>query len=290
VLARRAGRDWFVGGDVTDTGPNAGLDGSASAPAGQGARTRMPTGMSADATRIDAAALVELVFTTVGRATFERTTTRESLVRNPDTATALPPILAAAFGTRTSMPLGRYDPAFGAAWKLLRAELLGWRKLSGFWDPASTSRKTAATIFGLAGLVAGVVGVWLVASGGSTRAVAPTALVGGLGLAGLGGGWELLVRTPAGSATWLQVESFRRFLHDAEGHDVDPVAEQGRLREYTAWAVALGEIDRWQQAMALSSAAPRHDADDHAAASGHHAFATAVLAAATAPSAPPSTT
>jgi hypothetical protein len=339
VLARRAGRDWFVG-DMIDAEPQAGLGATAAPTAGQATRYRATPGSPADATRIDAAELAKLASTasapppglspahgsvvldegligdasaawvieqsTVGTVTFDRgphtttrevgratlgwTTTSESLVRTADPAATLPPVLVEAFGDRTSIPLGRYDPAFGAAWKQLRIELLGWRKVSGLWDPASSGRKTAATTFGMVGVLAGVIGVWLGASGGPVGVVALAALVGGLGLAGLGGGWELLVRTPAGSATWLHVESFRRFLHDAEGHEVDRVAEQGRLCEYTAWAVALGEIDRWQRVMALSPAAPRKDPSDHATASAYSAFAAAIHVAATSPTAPPSTT
>ena len=53
------------------------------------------------------------------------------------------------------------------------------------------------------------------------------------------------MRTAAGSSLWLRVESFRRFLAESEGYHADEAARRGVLREYTAWAVAVGEIGRW---------------------------------------------
>ena len=67
--------------------------------------------------------------------------------------------------------------------------------------------------------------------------------------------WELRVRTLAGSGLWLRTESFRRFLAGSEAHHAEEAAKRGYLREYTAWAVAVGELDRWSRAVAASSAA-----------------------------------
>jgi hypothetical protein len=52
------------------------------------------------------------------------------------------------------------------------------------------------------------------------------------------------------------VESFRRFLHESETFHAEEAAKRGVLREYTAWAVALGEIDRWERAVEGSTAIP----------------------------------
>ena len=60
------------------------------------------------------------------------------------------------------------------------------------------------------------------------------------------------VRTPAGSGLWLPVKSFRRFLAESEAHHVQDAANHGLLLHYTAWAVALGEADRWTGAVAGS--------------------------------------
>ena len=82
-------------------------------------------------------------------------------------------------------------------------------------------------------------------------------LLGGGGFAALVRGWELRVRTPFGSGLWLRVESFRRFLHQSETFHAEEAAERGVLREYTAWAVALDEIDRWERAVAGSTTIPQ---------------------------------
>jgi uncharacterized membrane protein YgcG len=108
------------------------------------------------------------------------------------------------------------------------------------------------------GLVAAVVGGvladrwgtgWLVLTGIG-------GLLAGVGAAPVVAGWELLVRTAAGSAAWLRVESFRRFLADSEAYHAEEAARRGVLREYTAWAVAVGEIDRWASAIRASTAIP----------------------------------
>jgi uncharacterized membrane protein len=65
------------------------------------------------------------------------------------------------------------------------------------------------------------------------------------------------VRTPAGSAAWLRVESFRRFLAESEAFHASEAAKRGVLREYTAWAVAVGEIDRWQRAISAAAIPPQ---------------------------------
>jgi uncharacterized membrane protein len=85
--------------------------------------------------------------------------------------------------------------------------------------------------------------------------VAFGAVLAGAGLAAAVRAWELRVRTAAGSGLWLRVESFRRFLAGSEAHHADEAAKRCVLREYTAWAVAVGEIDRWSRMVAASGAA-----------------------------------
>jgi hypothetical protein len=55
-------------------------------------------------------------------------------------------------------------------------------------------------------------------------------------------------RTAAGSAAYLRTESFRRFVAASEARHVEEAWKRGVLREYTAWAVALGEADAWRRA------------------------------------------
>ena len=60
-------------------------------------------------------------------------------------------------------------------------------------------------------------------------------------------------RSATGSALALRAESFRRFLAASEGRHVDWAWKQGLLREYSAWAVALGAADAWGRALAASN-------------------------------------
>lgn len=59
----------------------------------------------------------------------------------------------------------------------------------------------------------------------------------------------LPARSAQGSALALRTESFRRFLEASEGHHVEWAWTHGLLREYSAWAVALGEADAWSKAL-----------------------------------------
>ncbi|HEY0518619.1 MAG TPA: hypothetical protein VGC84_03925 [Ilumatobacteraceae bacterium] len=63
----------------------------------------------------------------------------------------------------------------------------------------------------------------------------------------------LPARSATGSALALRAESFRRFLDASEGKHVDWAWKQGLLREYSAWAVALGAADAWGRALADSN-------------------------------------
>jgi uncharacterized membrane protein YgcG len=58
----------------------------------------------------------------------------------------------------------------------------------------------------------------------------------------------------------LRAESFRRFLEASEGKHVDWAWKNGLLREYSAWAVALGAADAWGRAIAGSTVPPQQAA------------------------------
>ncbi len=62
--------------------------------------------------------------------------------------------------------------------------------------------------------------------------------------------------TTTGSALALRTESFRRFLQASEGRHVEWAWKQGLLREYSAWAVALGAAQAWERALKGSSVPP----------------------------------
>jgi hypothetical protein len=171
-------------------------------------------------------------------------------------------VLDTAFGGRSSIGLGSYDKRFASGWSELGSTLEQWKRSSGLWDPAGDRRMLRVRILGFVlgtlctiamGIGAAFAGrhdpKWLVL-------VALGALGGGVGWAALLRGWELKVRTPMGSGLWLRVESFRRFLHESEAYHAEEAAKRGVLREYTAWAVAVGEIDRWKHAVEASTVIP----------------------------------
>ena len=60
-------------------------------------------------------------------------------------------------------------------------------------------------------------------------------------------------RTATGSALALRTESFRRFLASSEGKHVQWAWDNGLLREYSAWAVALDAADAWERAIRASN-------------------------------------
>jgi Predicted membrane protein (DUF2207) N-terminal domain/Predicted membrane protein (DUF2207) C-terminal domain len=171
-------------------------------------------------------------------------------------------ILDTAFAGRDEVELGHYDAAFAGAWRQLQGRLMAWRDTSGMWDPGGGTRKVVARVLGIVAVVSGA----LTAAGGGALAnqrgpawlimAAIGGAVAGAGLAAALRAWELRVRTAAGSAAWLRVESFRRFLAESEAYHAEEAAKRGVLREYTAWAVAVGEIDRWQRAVSAASIAP----------------------------------
>lgn len=192
-------------------------------------------------------------------------------------------VFAQMFTSGPTLELGRYDRSFATGWSTLGSQLSGWRAGSGLWEPRAEGRRVTALVLGVLAVIAGafavVVGgvmaglreggpLWLV------LAVAGGLLVGAGGAAALGA-WELRVRTAAGSSLWLRVESFRRFLAQSEGYHADEAARRGVLREYTAWAVAVGEIGRWTQAVSASTIAPQ-------VAGVHYAYMAPYLLASTA--------
>jgi uncharacterized membrane protein YgcG len=162
-------------------------------------------------------------------------------------------LLNQMFSGRQSLELGTYDASFASGWTALDSALNDWRANSGDWDSAGERRRKLALVFGGLAMVLGAVAAFVVrASGASTMVSALCAVPAAIGLACVVGAWELRVRTAKGSSQWLRVESFRRFLHDSEAQHVEQAHRLGVLREYTAWAVALGEVDHWSKAMSAA--------------------------------------
>ncbi|MEM9652214.1 MAG: DUF2207 domain-containing protein [Actinomycetota bacterium] len=199
-------------------------------------------------------------------------------------------LLDGLFGGRNSVHLGTYDKQFAAGWSSLGDELGRWLDHSPYWDPTGDQRRKRAIGFGIPLLILGIVGT-IVFSVVANRVGVPWlagVLLGG-GVAGAGyamlqRAWELRVRTPAGSGMWILIESFRRFINGSDAQHVSDAARRGVLLDYTAWAVALDEVDRWSDA--IKSA----DLDDTIAPQAIYYsnmaphLAVATLSAATAPS------
>jgi hypothetical protein len=184
-----------------------------------------------------------------------------TLVRLPRRGTPTADLLDVAFEGRDRLTLGSYDEDFADAWRTLGRELAGWQAGSGLWDPAGDRRRTLARTGGLAAGIAGLAlaaqgAVWAARSGpGWLALVVVGGMAAGAGAAAAVCAWELRVRTPAGSGLWLRTESFRRFLAASEARHAEEAARRGVLRQYTAWAVAVGELHHWSRAVAASSVA-----------------------------------
>ncbi|MGW3494152.1 DUF2207 domain-containing protein [Streptomyces sp. NPDC001020] len=176
-------------------------------------------------------------------------------------------VLDHVFPGRDSVTLGAYDPWFRTGWISIGGHLEVWRRDCGLWDPARVSQSLWTRLFGgvaaLPATIAVIVGSVFSDNGAGSAwlvVLLAGAVVAGAGLAAAIRGWELEVRTARGTALWLQVQSFRRYLTESAPHQVDEAADAGHLDRYTAWAMALGEIDRWNQAVTgwtATLAAPR---------------------------------
>ena len=154
---------------------------------------------------------------------------------------------------------GTYDPRFAKAWSSVHQWQQQEIASSGWWKhlpPGSGARpKFSGSPFGLIMMVVFFF-VWtgsiFTAFLGLFRTV-PMALLAALVFPAVIAYFVyralLPARSAAGSALALRTESFRRFLHDSEGHHVEWAWEHGLLREYSGWAVALGEADAWSSAL-----------------------------------------
>ncbi|MFJ9707491.1 DUF2207 domain-containing protein [Streptomyces sp. NPDC101234] len=162
------------------------------------------------------------------------------------------------FSGRTTLALGTRDHWFREGWEDLSWKLESWRRGSDLWDRSATKRVLGS---GAADLAVAFLGFVLAITGGilSGRRLAaglPVLLVGavaaGVGVGVLARTWELDRRTPRGTARWLQVEAFRRYLADPSSCPGElPVGE--RADRYSAWAVALGVDSAWEQAISATT-------------------------------------
>jgi uncharacterized membrane protein YgcG len=162
--------------------------------------------------------------------------------------------------------LGTYDRGFARAWSDIRHDEDASIASSGWWKrlPPKYGRSSGGlsagvmvvivlfVFFGIGSLITAFLGALTtlplaIAFGLVVPAVAAYAVYRTL----------LPARTAAGSALALRTESFRRFLVDSEGQHVEWAWKNGLLREYSAWAVALGAADAWGRALENSNVPPQ---------------------------------
>jgi uncharacterized membrane protein YgcG len=163
---------------------------------------------------------------------------------------------------KDELKLGTYNANFGEAWsQVWTLERDGIAK-SGWWKrlpPGSARQGGSATkfigfvvvaffIFGAGSYVTALLGLFR----GKVHALIFAVLVSFIASHFV---YSVLLpaRSATGSALALRAESFRRFLAASEGKHVDWAWKQGLLREYSAWAVALGAADAWGKALAASN-------------------------------------
>lgn len=152
---------------------------------------------------------------------------------------------------------GEYDKRFAKAWTAIHKHQVKQIEQSSWWNNMAPSGglTSGGSPFAIIIMIVFVM-LW---SGWTVSALVgafrswPIAIGTGLLFPALVAYMVYRVMLPArsaqGSALALQAESFRRFLHASEGRHVEWAWDQGLLREYSAWAVALGEADAWSKAL-----------------------------------------
>jgi hypothetical protein len=191
------------------------------------------------------------------------------LVRGPDTS-RLSAVdlghLQRLFAQGDAVELGTYDEEFTATWNAIRSEQLAFASSAGWWSRGGPGGQvtTPVKVIGLSAAVLAFsalgVGVVLLAATEQLWRVSSSpwiALIAGLlvplVVAAMAYRSMFASRTATGSALALRAESFRRFLAASEGRHVDWAWQHGVVREYSAWAVALGAAEAWSNAVKASN-------------------------------------
>jgi uncharacterized membrane protein YgcG len=167
------------------------------------------------------------------------------------------------FAGRDTVQLGTFDAAFSRAWQEVKRTQSAFVRGSGWWKrlpPASTSATPGVWLIGVViAMFAFGAGSLASAALGAFRLL-PLALLFGIAVPAVMAYSAYRVLRPArsatGSAIALRSESFRKFLEASEGQHVEWAWKQGLLREYSAWAVALGAAAAWERALAASQVPP----------------------------------
>jgi hypothetical protein len=190
-----------------------------------------------------------------------------TMAKGPRFDTAAPTdrdVMAPLFDGRSEIALGAYDKRFASAWANVRDEQEETIAGAGWWKRHTPRASNRLNVPWPLFLVAAVWGLVVFGSVGAASlgwiSTPPGAIAFGIAVPALAAfavyRTLLPVRSATGSAFALRAESFRRFLKASEGRHVEWAWQHGLLREYSAWAVALGAAEAWERAMEASSIAP----------------------------------
>ena len=188
-------------------------------------------------------------------------------------------ILRQLFGDRTQATLESYDSGAVAAWEAVMHLQERFARESGWWrrnPPTAAERDEPLRInpywVSIVAVHAAIIGAVLlreqffafigallrlpfVILSPPTIAIAVTVVAAGLAYFGVARRrWP--ARSASGSAAALRTLSFKKFLDRSEGHHVEWAWQRERLREYSAWAVALGASDAWGRAIEATDLDP----------------------------------
>lgn len=162
--------------------------------------------------------------------------------------------------------LGKRNKSFATTWLTIHRQQSRVASEAGWWSRGgpgtSTSRPTrllhgVTTVLAVAAVIVvaiAAVSVWKLHSVASSPLVALAAsAVVVLVTAAVAYRAMFASRTVVGSALTVRTEGFRRFLIASEGRHVEWAWERGLVREYSAWAVALGAARAWSKAVEASN-------------------------------------
>lgn len=169
------------------------------------------------------------------------------------------------FASGSSIELGTYDSGFSSAWTGIRREQVRFLNEAGWWNRGAPGT-TAVDWPRMSRLLLPIVFVVVISAG--ALGAAGRSLLTAISNPFLAIAFALMVttvmaffayrsllpsRSATGSALTLRSESFRRFLAASEGRHVEWAWENNVVREYSAWAVALGAADAWRRAIESSN-------------------------------------
>lgn len=145
---------------------------------------------------------------------------------------------------------GTYDRRFAEAWNGIQADLQARVRARKWWSKGSLGA-VKVNLGVVLGVLAALVAVVVAALFFRSTAVGAVVIVAGAGAFVGATAYSSLrpARTAAGSALYLRTLSFKKFLDASEARHVEWAWEQGLLREYSAWAVALDAADAWGSAL-----------------------------------------